>query len=514
MRTLINAIMTFSLTPTRACFLGVIASFGFAPYYAFALFVLGFGLFAQGMREDIIHPKQALVVSASFVFSYLLAGHYWVVFALGVDWAKYWPIAAPVSIGVPVLFGWLYVSFIMIWWWLFRKRTESHILFALSWWLAEQVKEHIFVGFPWNVPADVWTFQPNGILMLASFIGASGLGLLTMVYACWLGARPRDMSGLFARMLGLVLGCGVFFWTPVKMPTRTQKVVVVQPSIDQSVKMNASHMSEIMGRLKYHSHHPDPPEGATIIWAEGALPTAVRVERPYGRKHTTTHGLEAFLSSITRGKNTLFATAITYTDKGRNRKIFNSMIHVSPAGKIMHKVSKSRLLPLGEYVPFRGIMPTLLTDLAAGSIDMSPDLGASILRADGLMWHVLICFESQFADLGRRYPDADVLVVVTNDSWFGNSPGPYQHFSASVLRAIETGKPVVRVANNGISGIIDGNGYRHAQLAINEKTSLHGNIPQARAVTFYMQYPYLGEGVMVALLIIGAWMRRKHPANV
>lgn len=499
--------MLGNLTILRAGAWGALASLGFAPLYIVPLYVIGFGVFARSL-SDVVDIKRALKYAASFAFFYLLAGHYWVVFALGVDWAKYWPIAVPVFVGVPLLFGWLYTAFIMLWWRCFRHYRLSLVLFGLCWWLAEQAKEHAFVGFPWNAPADVWTMQANGILHLASYIGAAGLGLLTIMGATWLGGW-RSGQRVLPRVGLVVTAIALFFVVPEKVGLTEHEVVLVQPSIPQAIKTHPTYLAEIMGKLKFYSLNPNPPKDATIIWAEGALPMAVRVEEPYGAEESTTRGLQDYFAKITREQNTLLATAITFQGDVQNRKIFNSLMHVAPSGKIRHKVSKSHLLPLGEYIPFRWALPKLLADLAAGPIDMSPDHGPSTITANGVKWHVLICFESQFASLARRYPDADTILVVTNDSWFGNSSGPYQHFSASVLRAVETGKPVVRVANNGVSGIIDAHGHRHAQLGINVKDSIHGKLPRVLPVTFYTKYPYVGVGVILALLFAAVFYARR-----
>ncbi|USO01711.1 MAG: apolipoprotein N-acyltransferase [Alphaproteobacteria bacterium] len=493
---------------------GFLVSLGFAPVHAFSAYVVGFGIFMAILRENGRSLRAAVSIITIFTFFFLLSSFYWVVFSLSVDWKKYWPLAAPVLIGVPVLFGWIYGGVTLLWWRYCRNLQASEVILGILWWCAELFKEYIFIGFPWNIPADVWTSTPNGILYLSAYIGASGLNLLTLVGAMWLGRCLRyGLAGW--HICALVVGAMMYLWVPcAKQPVRKNTVVLVQPSIHQSIKGSPMHVHDLLTEMRLYSSNPTPDPHATIIWAEGALPLAVKVSYPYGGSNTTTPGLEAYFSSITQGKNTLFATGITYHEEKSVRKIFNSMIHVDAHGKIVTKVSKARLLPFGEYLPFRRFFPQLFADLAVGPLDMSPDFSPSLLYADGLTWHILVCFESLFSDLARRYLEADVLVIVTNDAWFGHSPGPYQHLSAAILRAVETGIPVLRVANNGISAVIDGAGHRHAQLGINAKGAIHAYIPQAMPKTFFWRFPWVGVVLMVCALIVAIGIANSRDRRV
>jgi apolipoprotein N-acyltransferase len=141
------------------------------------------------------------------------------------------------------------------------------------------------------------------------------------------------------------------------------------------------------------------------------------------------------------------------------RELYNSLFAIGKGGEVVAAYDKRHLVPFGEYVPFRRFFP-FLSAVAAGD-DFAVGQGAAVLTVGGLPpFRPLICYEGIFAHeiASAGQPRAQWLLNITNDAWFGISPGPYQHFEMARLRAVEQGVPLIRVANTGLSGVVDAMG--------------------------------------------------------
>ncbi|MEO0394042.1 MAG: apolipoprotein N-acyltransferase, partial [Pseudomonadota bacterium] len=186
---------------------------------------------------------------------------------------------------------------------------------------------------------------------------------------------------------------------------------------------------------------------------------------------------------------------------------YNAIIGISDRAEVTGRYNKIKLVPFGEFLPFRDLLRPLGVDaIAAGSVDFTPGTPASIepiLPADLPQALALICYEIIFP--GRfddQVANAHWIVNVTNDAWFGDTTGPHQHFAMAQARAIETGLPVVRVANTGLSGVIDPLGRVLVRSALNQTAVLDLPLPKrldgvARELPFM---PWIGFATLMALL--------------
>ncbi|MBM3522343.1 MAG: apolipoprotein N-acyltransferase, partial [Alphaproteobacteria bacterium] len=167
-------------------------------------------------------------------------------------------------------------------------------------------------------------------------------------------------------------------------------------------------------------------------------------------------------------------------------------------GEIRATFDKFHLVPFGEYVPLRGVLP--IERIAPGPVDFSPGPGPRTVRLPGLpAFSPLICYEIIFP---RRAIDPDErpewILNVTNDAWFGLSAGPYQHFATARFRAVEEGLPVVRVANGGITAVIDAQGRVRARMGLGTRGILDAALPPAIPPPPYARY---GDGLLLALAL-------------
>jgi apolipoprotein N-acyltransferase len=180
---------------------------------------------------------------------------------------------------------------------------------------------------------------------------------------------------------------------------------------------------------------------------------------------------------------------------------WNSLEAVDGNGEIVAAYDKSHLVPFGEYVPFREILP--LKKITHGSLDYSSGLGPETINLTGLPpFSPLICYEVIFphtvVDEQNR---PDWMLNLTNDAWYGRTSGPYQHFAIARTRAVEEGLPLVRVANNGVSGVIDGAGRVVARIDLDTIGYADLQLPAKMDSTFYA---WAGNWSFLALLLFGA----------
>ena len=188
-------------------------------------------------------------------------------------------------------------------------------------------------------------------------------------------------------------------------------------------------------------------------------------------------------------------------------RIWNSIRVIGAGGAVTATYDKAHLVPFGEYVPARGILGTVgLATIVPGSLDYSAGPGPRTLAIPGLPpVSPLICYEAIFPG-GVVAPGARPawLLNATNDGWYGRSAGPYQHFEMARLRAVEQGLPLVRVANTGISAVIDPFGRVTGRLALGQAGVLDAPLPVAAPATVYARFGFRVPAAM--LLAASAWL--------
>jgi len=182
-------------------------------------------------------------------------------------------------------------------------------------------------------------------------------------------------------------------------------------------------------------------------------------------------------------------------------RVWNSLEAVDSDGEIVARYDKAHLVPFGEYMPFRDVLP--LQKITPGNLDYTAGPGPRTIELPGLPpFAPLICYEVIFpgAVVDQDHRPAWMLNV-TNDAWYGRTSGPYQHFAIARTRAVEEGLPLVRVANNGISGVVDPVGRVVARINLDTVGYADLPLPAAARATLYAR---AGDWMFLALLLAGA----------
>jgi apolipoprotein N-acyltransferase len=467
---------------TFVWFLGALSAGALAPLSLIPLLipsfcgVLGLALYAK--------PKHSFWLGWWFGFGYFTAGLYWIAFALGVDIQRFgWMI--PLSIlGLPALLALFIAPVFAIISSVRLPKLERLFLFAALWALFEWLRGHLFTGFPWNLIGYSWvSFLP--VSQSLSLFGIYGLSFFTVLWATapLLWPRLKEMVGIYLILLLFTL-FGLY-----RLNTTQSEMVpnvslrLVQPAIPQKLKWSSQHLQENLQILSSLTKASSPSAPTLYIWPESATPFFLADDANRRLSLTRSLALESILlTGTTRGIR--LPNGIP--------ELWNSLIAIDSKGQVIETYDKAHLVPFGEYVPFRSFLSKIIHKVTPGSIDFSAGLSLKTLQLKGVPpFSPLICYEIIFPGKVKslQQPTPQWILNITNDAWYGNTSGPYQHFEIARARAIEEGLPLVRVGNNGISGVIDSYGRVIGKMDLNERNFLDVNLPKCLSHhTFYFYY--------------------------
>jgi len=457
---------------------GVLASAAMPPLYLLPLLWPAFsGLIwlLDGARRH----RQAFLVGWAFGFGHFLTGLYWVGIAFFVDAPRFGalaPVAVLALAGGLALFPAAAVLGVH----LSRRRGVSRLfLLGAAWLVAEWLRAWVLTGFPWNLIGTVWSFSAEG-LQFAALAGVWGLSLVTVLAAgapALLSPAPGPRRGRLVVPLLLALGLPTALYLggaarlalappagAAAVPGVTLRLV--QPSIDQAVKWLPERRRQHVLDQMALSTGPGFQGVTHVIWAETAVPYFIESDET----------LRTALARVVPPGGLLITGA---PRQDENQRLRNSLQAIDAQGKVVASYDKVHLVPFGEYVPMRWLFD--MSKLAAGRGDFVPGQDRGLLELPGLPpVSPLICYEVIYS--GEVTPSDSRprwLLTITNDAWFGTSSGPYQHFASARLRAVEEGLPMVRVANSGISGVVDAYGRVLSRLGLNEVGVLDSHLPAA-----------------------------------
>lgn len=493
-----------------AFFLGILVTLALPPVYLFPLAIIGFSGFLL-MILKATSNKDAFKIGWWFGFGHFTSGLYWIAFALLVDAPRFGWLIPFAVFGIPSVIA-IYTAIVALLTWRVAKYLNGWrliIIFACIWTVTEILRGWLFTGFPWNLAGYIWTVSDN-MLQFVSIAGIYGLSLVTVLAftmpALLIGkgefrVQNSERKTTLPIISSFILLIGIFIWGSYRLSNAQEKFVeginlrIVQANIPQSMKWDEEWRYSTVEKYLELSRSKGFEKTTHIIWPETALPFVITEDSPL---------LNVVTQIIpTNGALITGALKAEYTDSGMIKNMWNSMLVISDRGKIFSHYNKSHLVPFGEYVPFRSILP--LEKITHGSIDFAEGNGVKTINApafpalSGLVCYEII-FPGKVVDKNKR---PEVMVNVTNDAWYGKTAGPYQHFQMSRTRAVEEGMPLIRAANNGISGIIDSYGrvIANTKLASTEvlDSPLPASIPQ---MTIYSRYGNVALLLMVCILII------------
>jgi len=468
---------------------------------------------ASGARQ----LRRQFLLAASTGFVWFAGMLYWVVGTM----AAYGGLPGWVAFLVGVLM-WAYLAIYVGLFGVFlgaavrRFGVAGVWLAPVSWVASEWIRSTNGGGFPWGMlGASQARVLP--VVQLASVTGIYGLSALVALVsaaaaALALSRRRSHVVGavLVGVLLVIVAGGGALRIASGELTRRGEviRVGIVQGSIDLLEQWDAGARNAILTRYLTLSQRAIDAGAALVFWPESSTPFYFDAEGALAEPVRK-------LAAVSHTAFIIGTDEFQYGPGGQGERIFNTAVVVGRDGKSHGTYRKMRLVPFGEFVPFKRLL-FFVGPLVQSVSDFTAGTDPVVLDADGVHVGVAICYESMFTWIDRDFVlrGADLLSTITNDAWFGRSSAPYQHFDQGAIRAVEEGRYVVRAANTGISGAVDPYGRVLVQTPLFEPREITVDVRLLEGRTIYS---LIGDVVawaalgITALVIVSALLSGPRP---
>ncbi len=449
-----------------------------------------------------------------FGFGYFAVGLYWIGNALLVSGNPFkwvWPLAiAGLPIGLAIFTGLACYAASRI---ADLKTWFGFIIFSACLMVSELLRGHIFTGFPWNLYGYGWA-RHLPMVQSVSVIGTYGLTALTILWVTLPGflftirASRRTVS---ISLLILITSLNVVYMAGAHRlsahPTEYHDdimVRIVQPNIAQEDKWSNERLVENLRKtVESSAGNFLPGKKYILIWPETAISDYTLQDLDAGyfiRTSLLMPGQAAYLLS----------GVLRHAGADGNTLYYNSLVAFDTNLSAMEIYDKSHLVPFGEYIPYKDIIPMNPFVNFSG---FTPGAGVETQNVTGIPpFSGLVCYEVLFPGaVAPQSPRPEWIVNVTNDGWYGDSPGPYQHLTQAIFRATEEGLPVARSANTGISVMIDPYGRTLKTIAYGQNGAVDITLPYpVPELTGYGNYRDLPLFIVLAGIFIFRLFIRVH----
>ena len=445
--------------------LGALTTLSLPPYnYLFINFItLGFFFIYVYQKKKSANRKYAFSYGWSYGFGYFLTSLYWIPISLTFD--ENFHFLIPIAlILIPsflaVFYGLVTYCFFLI---KIKKPVSNLFLFSLLFGLTEFLRGNVLTGFPWNLIA--YSFSENlEILQIISFIGTYSFNVLCISFFICpvifiLRENKKEIFICFFFLLSPIvlysLGSSkIKSFETAKIVNNDYIVRVVSSKIDLDRFYGNSTTEEVLRELIDISQ-PNLDTKTIFLWPEGIIPNINQTEIKEFK----------FLINKNFSKNHLLAIGINGFQKDKDKnKFYNTFSIYDHKLNLITDYKKIKLVPFGEFLPFKFFLSRIgLKSLTNNYQSFSAGESREILSINENEFDIkilpLICYEIIYS--GNIFNDSnfDFIINISEDGWFGDSIGPHQHFAHSAFRAIESGKYLIRSANNGISAIINPTGF-------------------------------------------------------
>lgn len=483
---------------------GVLSVLAIPPFLFFPLLGLTFTVLVWLIDSLSDHRgwrgyRSAFAVGWLFGFGYFLAGLWWIGAAFLVESDVFgWLLPVAVA-GLPALlalFTGIGVALARLMWSATPARAAA---LAAGIGLSEYLRGTILTGFPWNAFGYALT-ATQAQMQAASLIGINGLTVLAVFLASapaiWLA---RDRVGWKWR--GVVVGSAVFLlfaqfaYGELRLLTADSANVpgvrlrLVQPNLTQTERLDRTRHADILERyLRLSRSAPGAAEPTHIIWPESALPF---------RLGDTPHALTRITGILAPGS--VLMIGMLRGDDLDQRKVLNSLYVLNDKADILDRYDKVHLVPFGEYLPWSDLLSAIgLEPLTRIFAFVPGQTRGPVSAGKAPPFIALICYEAIFSSEIVRGPRSGWIVNMSDDSWFGDTPGPRQHLHQARLRAVEQGLAVARVTTTGKSALIDPYGAIIKELEIGAEGVIDASLPQALAAPPFALW---GDGAFWAMWI-------------
>lgn len=483
--------------PQSVAFLaGAMAVLAFAPFALSSLAILSLALLF-GLWQSAT-PKQAFKQGWLFGLGFMGFGVSW----LHISIDQFGGVGLPLAMLITLLFVAVIALFFGLAGWLGvrlcreNRTVQLLIVFPATWALMEWVRGWFLTGFPWLSMGYSQLDTPlQGIAPILGVFGVSWAAALLAALLLWTITsyliQPKTRLKPLLGISSIIMICAIsglldkHHWTkPAGNPI---KATLIQGNIPQELKWKPDQFSATM-RL-YTDLTRANWESNLIIWPETAIPAFY---------HRVKENLLDPLAADAQSHNTdlLVGIAVKSTE---DRRYFNAMVSLGQSQDIY---KKRHLVPFGEFLPLKWLLHPLIDFLQIPMSDFSAgNYNKTVLNLAGYPAGISICYEDAFGEeIIQALPAAAFLVNASNDAWFGDSLAPHQHLEMARMRALETGRYLLRATNTGISAIIGAKGVILARSTAFKKEALTREITPMQGMTPYAQIG--NRGIITVLLML------------
>ncbi|MCH4565219.1 apolipoprotein N-acyltransferase [Halomonas sp. EGI 63088] len=480
-------------SPALGCLLalaaGVLTTLTASPFELWWLAPVAAGLVYAGLPA--LPPAQAALRGWCYGVGLFGSGASWVYVSIH----DYGYTGVPLALFLTGLFVVALALFFAATLWLYRLLCGprlAFLTFAGAWVLGEWLRTWLFTGFPWLLLGSGQVDSP--LASWAPVVGVYGLSLITALTGS-LGIE------ILRRRWWALAPIAALWLTPLALPTQWTtpsgepvRVALLQGNLPQLIKWTPEGQRVAANTYGDLTRELDDTIDL-VVWPEAALPMFEDEARPI---------LERVQANL--APETALLTGILQREA--RGLYYNSVIGV---GDVDGQYRKEHLVPFGEYLPLENLLRGAIAffDLPMPAMTPAPP-GQEPIRAAGLTLGNAICYEIIYADLvADRARDADILLTVSNDTWFGASLGPLQHLQMARLRALENGRQVIRVTSNGVTAIIDPLGNVTARAPQFEVATLTGEVTAMQGLTPFTRTGSWPVWLLAGLMIVpGLRLRR------
>lgn len=461
---------------------GALATLALPPYYLFPVLFVSFS-FLLWQLNAAASWKQCFSRGYWFGFGFFAFGLAWIGNALLID-PKTTGWLYPLALGGAGAFFGLFVALPAALTFYFKNIYAKLPAFAALWVILEWIRSFILTGFPWNLLGTTLAFS-NTAIQGAALIGSYGLSLIVILIAgapvFYLIKRNRNAALIAAAVIFGLSACLCTYGT-LRLHNLADNTAsdirlrLVQPSIPQAMKWSPTALEDNLMTYIKLSRAPGLEKIDLVIWGETASAFPLDMDDYY--RHLTT------LAVPDQGH--LLTGLVRYEGDEDNRYLpLNSMFALNADGEIDAFYDKSHLVPFGEYIPLRRYLPDWIRPVTNTIANFKAGPGLKNITLNGIpAFGPLICYEVIFpAQVVDKSAKPEWLLNLTNDGWYGDSSGPYQHLVAARMRAVEEGITLVRVANTGISALINRLGLVEASLPLNYSGILDVSLPKKLSIS-------------------------------
>ena len=475
---------------------GVIFSFGFAPFDLWLLSVLSVAVLFGSINKS--SNKEAFLVGYAFGFGMWLSGISWLYVSIHYH-GNIGIIGSSFIVLLFISILSLYSGFLFLLNNVLRSLSPKKIIFLtlpVAWVLIEFLRSYLFTGFPWLISGTM--LADTFIDGYTPIIGAQGnsfflILLSVLVYKLYENITENRSPLLFSLFVLLILMPSYFLksveWTSAENEI---DVTLYQPNLTLEDKWSQYGISKSQGMMEKAIE--DASEGDLIVFPETALILSENDNKTFMN----------LVRSKSFEKNITLITGII--EREDDYKIRNRL---QTLGAMEDVYDKIKLVPFGEFIPLEKYLGSFLDIIGLNLINTLPGEAVKSIKTGKLRISPSICYEIAFDELIRKTAkDSNILLTVSNDTWFGRSIGPIQHLEIAQNRALEHKKPLIRSTNSGITAFVSKNGEIIERQTYFEDKTLRRNIILYSGNTFYSKYGNLPLSIFL-IFYVGFMLFRK-----